>query len=59
MGKVVNLRRFSKQKQREKHAKEATLNAVKHGQTKEQRLLELKRADALKSNLDAHKRHDP
>lgn len=59
MGKVVNLRRFSKQKQRERNAEDATANAAKHGQSKEQRLQELKRADALKSHLDAHKRDVP
>jgi ribosomal protein S15P/S13E len=59
MEKVVNLRRFSKQKQRERRAEEATANAAKHGQTKAERAAASKRIEALNSHLDGHKKDVP
>jgi hypothetical protein len=58
MGKIISLRQFSKQKQRERKAAEATANAAKHGQTKAERAATLKRNEALKAKLDGAKRDD-
>lgn len=59
MGKIVNLRRFSKQKQREAHAQAAAENAARFGQTKEERARIKAEAERQKSRLDALKREDP
>lgn len=59
MAEILNIRRFSKQKMREKRAVEASENAAKHGRTKEEKSRDRAAAKALKKHLDSHKRHDP
>jgi hypothetical protein len=59
MAKIVNLRLFSKQKQREARAQTGAENAAKFGQTKAERTRIKAEADLQKSRLDALKRDDP
>jgi hypothetical protein len=59
MAKIINLRRFSKQKQREEQARQAAENAVKFGRTKAERALTEKQNAASEARLDGHKREDP
>jgi hypothetical protein len=59
MAKIVNLRLFSKQKQREARALAAAENAAKFGQTKAERARIKAESDLQKSRLDAVKREDP
>jgi hypothetical protein len=59
MAKIVNLRQFSKQKQREAKSKQASENAAKFGQTKAERAAALKRNEDMDAHLDRHKRDDP
>ncbi len=59
MSKIINLRRFSKQKQREVARQKAAENAAKFGRTPEQRQKDEEDARRLKKHLDGHIREDP
>jgi len=56
--KPVNLNKMRKARSRAEDKARADANAVKHGRTKAQRLLEVARADKAKARLDQHKFDD-
>ncbi|HSG37496.1 MAG TPA: DUF4169 family protein [Paracoccaceae bacterium] len=57
-GKVVNLKKFKKQKARDEKSEAAKVNAVKFGRTKAQRILETAREDLAARRLDQLKFDD-
>ncbi len=52
---VINLNRARKTRARAEAKAEADANAVKHGRTKAQRLLEATRSEKARQMLDRHK----
>ena len=54
----VNLNRYRKEKAKETAKTRADANAVKHGRTKAERLLEAARAEKARAMLDRHKLED-
>jgi len=56
--KPVNLNKMRKARSRAEDKARADANAVKHGRTKAQRLLDVARADKAKARLDQHKFDD-
>ena len=54
----VNLNRYRKEKARAEAKAHADANAVKHGRTKAERLLEAARAEKARAMLDRHKIED-
>jgi hypothetical protein len=54
----VNLNRYRKEKAKETAKARADANAVKHGRTKAERLLEAARAEKARAMLDRHKIED-
>ena len=54
----INLNRYRKEKARETAKARADANAVKHGRTKAERLLEAARAEKARAMLDRHKLED-
>ena len=52
---VINLNRARKTRARTEAKAEADANAVKHGRTKAQRLLEATRSEKARQMLDRHK----
>jgi len=56
--KPVNLNKVRKARARAEDKARADANAVKHGRSKAQRLLEAARADKAKARLDQHKFDD-
>jgi len=54
----VNLNRYRKEKAKEEARARADANAVKHGRTKAERLLEAARAEKARAMLDRHKIED-
>ena len=56
--KPVNLNRVRKARARAEQKRVAEENAVKHGRTKAERLLEATRSARAKAMLDQHKRDD-
>ena len=57
-GKIVNLNRVRKQRQRSLAAQMADENATKFGRTKAQKQLEKARADTAERDLDNHEREE-
>lgn len=57
-GSVINLNRARKALDRAKEKAQADANAVKHGRTKAQRLLEAARAEKARRALDQSKFED-
>ncbi|KAA9009781.1 DUF4169 family protein [Histidinibacterium aquaticum] len=58
MKKVVNLRQVRKTRDRAEEKRRADENAVRHGRSKAQRLLETAQAEAAKRRLDSQKFED-
>lgn len=56
--KPVNLNKARKARARAEDKARADANAVRHGRTKAQRLLEAARAETAKARLDRHKFDD-
>ncbi len=54
MSDIVNLRRARKEANRVKKRDEASENALKHGRTKAQRLIEAARNDKARHMLNQH-----
>ena len=54
----VNLNRYRKEKAKAEDKARADANAVKHGRTKAERLLEAARAEKARAMLDRHKLED-
>jgi hypothetical protein len=54
----VNLNRYRKEKAKAEDKARADANAVKHGRTKAERLLEAARAEKARAMLDRHKIED-
>jgi hypothetical protein len=54
----VNLNRYRKEKAKVEDKARADANAVKHGRTKAERLLEAARAEKARAMLDRHKIED-
>ena len=54
----VNLNRYRKEKAKAEDKARADANAVKHGRTKAERLLEVARAEKARAMLDRHKIED-
>lgn len=54
-GTPVNLNRARKERARERARAQADANAVKHGRTKAERVLEATRAEHARRQLDAHR----
>ena len=54
----VNLNRYRKDKAREETKARADANAVKHGRTKAERLLDAARTEKARQMLDRHKIED-
>ena len=52
---VINLNRFRKRKEREAQRKQADVNALRHGRTKEQKELEAEQQRKLEEVLDGAK----
>ncbi len=59
MGKVVNLNKFRKQKQKLEREKLAETNRRLHGRTKAERLAEHQQKQALESKVDGAKLSKP
>lgn len=57
-GKIVNLNRVRKQRQRSQAAQMADENAIKFGRTKAQKQLEKASADKAERDLDNHEREE-
>lgn len=57
-GKIVNLNRVRKQRQRSQAAQMADENAIKFGRTKAQKQLEKASADKSERDLDNHEREE-
>jgi hypothetical protein len=54
----VNLNRYRKEKAKAEDKARADANAVKHGRTKAERLLEAAKAEKARAMLDRHKIED-
>lgn len=54
----VNLNRYRKDKARDEGKARADANAVKHGRTKAERLLDAARTEKARAMLDRHKLDD-
>ncbi|WP_424986270.1 DUF4169 family protein [Microbulbifer sp. S227A] len=55
MSKPVNLNQYRKQKARADKRSRADQNAIRFGQTKEEKQLDRARADKARRDLDGHK----
>lgn len=55
MSTPINLNKARKAKDKAKQKANADQNAVKHGQTKAERILEASRGTKLRAHLDAHR----
>ncbi|MDG1341315.1 MAG: DUF4169 family protein [Paracoccaceae bacterium] len=51
----INLNKARKDQSKARKKADTDANAVKHGRTKAQRLLEATQSDKLRAHLDAHK----
>jgi hypothetical protein len=54
----VNLNRYRKEKEKADAKSRADANAIKHGRTKAERLLDAARSEKAKAMLDRHKIED-
>lgn len=58
MGDTVNLNRIRKAVERVKKRRQADENAMKHGRTKAERVLEATKNARARAKLDAHRRDE-